>query len=100
MNENEIWVEVRNLDCAKPYEVSNFGRIRNAATGHVLSAKSNNSHRQMQVRLDTYPFGYCQYTLSRIVYGAFHNDNNLGNTRVGHLDGDPTNNRLDNLYLY
>lgn len=87
---SEIW---RSIPSAPAYEASDAGRIRNAATGHVLS-------------LLAHPRGYLQVHLGgrrrnqlvhRLVCEAFHGIPESPTHHADHLDFDKTNNRPGNL---
>lgn len=88
------------------YEASNYGRIRSLArkttSGRVLKQYVNSVN------------GYCYVSLSkdnvikqkrvhRLVYHAFTGTNPPGrydkNATIDHIDGDKTNNKLDNLEM-
>ena len=91
----EIW---RTIDWRPLYEVSNLGRVRNRNTGHILTTNSTKSHKHPQVWLySEFWRATEQFTLSRIVYNAFNDHKIQWPKRIKHLDGDITNNRLDNL---
>ena len=82
----EIW---KKIDGSKgQYEVSNMGRVRNARTGRVLKQAG----RRPVVCLAGYINKTCQ--VSSLVSKAF-----LGDGRIRHKDGDPKNNRADNLEI-
>jgi hypothetical protein len=105
----EQWKEIT---FAPKYEVSNYGRIRNIKTKHVLTPRAPRpNHKQLTIFL-------CrgqdreQHTISQIVYNHWcledgekpsyyeSNERKVKNNRIGHYDGDITNNRADNLYRY
>lgn len=80
----EIW---RKIEGSKgQYEVSNYGRVRNAWTGRILKQ----SGKRPIVCLSGYIHKTCQ--VSRLVAKAF-----LGDGWVYHIDGDQSNNHVDNL---
>ena len=94
----EIW---RTIDWRPLYEVSNLGRIRNRRMKRILTTNPTKSHRHPQVWLySEYWRTTEQFTLSHIVYNAFNNRTRSYTDRIGHKDGDITNNCIDNLYLY
>lgn len=99
--DNELWMPVPEYDGL--YEVSNLGRVRslprmatpgkirrtvvNKDTGYVMVALSKNSRVK-------------NYAVHRLVYAAFHNLPLRGDVKlsvIDHIDGDRTNNRLENL---
>lgn len=97
------------------YEVSNMGRIRNRKSGYVLKPISRNktSHKQLQICLQGgFFWGKETHTISQIVYNHWclkegekptyyvYNGYKVKNNRIGHHDGDVTNNRMENLYRY
>ena len=92
MNEvNEIWIAIPNTNT--PYEVSSFGRVRNAsAGGKVLKP-------YMTGKFPPYPTVQIDgknKKIHRLVAEAFiPNPNNL--PQVNHIDGDKTNNFVSNL---
>lgn len=76
------------------YEVSSLGRVRNAATGHVLAAKDN-GHGYLQVGL--YRGGKSRpRAVHRLVALAFI-PNPHGKREVNHIDTVRSNARADNL---
>jgi hypothetical protein len=100
----EIW---RTIDWRPLYEVSNLGRVRNRKSGKILATNPTKSHRHPQVWLySEYWQASEQFTLSHIVYNAFKEDdkvyynNGRAGQRIGHYDGDITNNKIENLYRY
>lgn len=93
--DGEKWVNLGSLGYPK-YEVSNYGRIKSLSTngkdtirkqtlknGYLYIGLSNNETKVRKT-----------YVLHRLVAQIFLGENK--NT-VQHLDGDKTNNRLDNL---
>lgn len=99
----EIW---KTITWNTNYEVSNYGRIRNKKSGHILSTKPTKSHRHPQVFLSStnYIADREQWTVSHIVYDHFlcHNDmdkvHHSYGSRIGHYDGNILNNNSSNLY--
>ena len=91
MSNREIW---RSIDGYANYEISSFGRVRNATTERMLKLKKNNR-------------GYFQVCLSKNSENKSHNihqlvarefiDNPLNKATVDHIDNDRTNNNIDNL---
>jgi hypothetical protein len=89
------------------YEVSNMGRVRNRKSGKILTTNPTKSHKHPQVWLYSEYWGSTeQFTLSHIVYNTFNQNNKIiyvngrVGQRIGHRDGDVTNNRVENLYKY
>lgn len=87
-----------------PYEVSNLGRIRRTTTvnnrwlaGRLL--KPSGKHHQGRDRQLLYGEGRRRraVALHRLVCAAFHGPAPADKPLVRHLDGNPSNNRSDNL---
>lgn len=108
----EQWVTLKHHT---DYEVSNMGRIRRIKTQHIVKQKANKWHKNPTVRLKDALWGQVQLTACWLIYNAFHNANYEDASycngqdwcdflkkghRMGHRDGDRTNNALANLYLY
>lgn len=90
----ETWAPVTVSDFEDLYEVSDLGHVRRGPTGRILKP-------------GIHPKGYCTVVLSgrgkrmsvlihRLVLEAFVGPRPDG-LEARHRDGDPTNNRLDNL---
>ena len=96
----------KTIEIDTRYEVSYMGRVRNKRSGHILSTKPTKSHKHPQVFLMGNIWGRLQLTVSHLVYNAFNeNDkvNSIGygvGERIGHLDGNILNNRIENIYRY
>lgn len=86
----EVWKECPSLE---GYEVSNFGKVRNAKTGHILKTNYQRTSRYETVTVGTKKI-HCD--IHRLVAAAFI-DNPEHKTQVNHIDGDKSNNRADNL---
>lgn len=85
----EKWIDAVGLPGA---EVSNMGRVREKETGGIIEGHIDNDMARVRVCLNG-----TRKTLHRVVYDSFKpNDGSLGKS-IRHIDGDPTNNRLDNL---
>lgn len=84
------------------YEVSNLGRVRNRKSGKILATNPTKSHKKPQVWLYTDYFNTTlQYTLDKLVYYTFNGVSSRSEVkRIKHLDGDITNNKLNNLSTY
>ena len=86
--DNEIW---ETIPFEPNYEVSNKGNVRNSETKAIKSQRSN---RGGYKRVTLYPSGKT-YTIHRLVMLTFNNNN--VKEHIDHIDGDKTNNTLDNL---
>lgn len=106
----EIW---KKISFNERYEVSNFGKVRNARTKRLLKPKEpRRNHGQLVVYLYRYRNYKEQFTLSQIVYNHFTKKDEekptyywangffVKNNRIGHLDENVRNNKWDNLYRY
>jgi len=89
--EKEIWVD--SYYFPDTYEVSNFGKVRNKITNHILTPWMNN-----------YPsLGLCNngkkfnITMHRLVYFSFNPKKPIS-LHIHHLDNDITNFKLSNLH--
>lgn len=80
----EIWKEIPDL---KGYSVSNKGRIRKDSTGQIMVLSKNG--------------GYCRITITkhvhRLVADAFLEKPDEEKCWVDHIDGNRSNNDVDNL---
>lgn len=97
----ECWKPVPVEKFATRYEISSHGRVRNVETGNILQTSITISTRvgvYRQVRLYNYKVASGCYSVARLVMRAFNTPPQWGETRVGHLDGDPSNCAADNLY--
>lgn len=97
----EEWRPIRYKGCACDYEVSSLGRVRNG--DYKIIAPCGDGVR-VRVNLPYYtPTGEHKATtacVKNLVARAFINEALSPWARsVRHIDGDPTNNRADNLYI-
>ena len=83
---NEIWVPINGSK--GQYEVSSYGRVRNAWTGKILKQ----SGKRPKVCLAGYIGKTCE--VCKLVANAF-----IGKGRVYHKDKDQSNNHVENLEL-
>ena len=86
-----------NLGCIgyNKYEVSNFGRVRNVITGNFIKDFINNSHGYHKIRLRN-ENGIKSFFVARLVALAFI-PNPDNKPEVDHIDGNPHNNKVNNL---
>lgn len=87
----EIWKKViQNYE----YEVSDKGQVRNSRTGRVLKQEiTNRGYRRVILRVNGKPK---HFQVHRLVYEAF-NGNITEGYQIDHIDGNPSNNNLENL---
>lgn len=96
----EVWRKVPRFEDA--YEVSQFGRVRNFKTNHILKPYTSKSHRHPQVMLRLNSEFREQHGVSHLVMAAFNPTLvcvGFGDKVVYHKDGNLKNNRLENLYV-
>lgn len=90
--ENEIWKSVSYEDC-KEVNVSNKGRVMLNRNKITTGSLSNGYHRVAIKSIQT-----CKYRhiyVHRLIMAAFKGENS--EMVVNHIDGNPSNNNLDNL---
>ncbi len=94
--EREIWRPVRFFE--KNYSVSNLGRVkshaRNTTSGGIMNP-SKQERGYMRVCLHIDGMKYNKF-VHRLVLGTFTQRPSWA-SQVNHIDGNPSNNRLDNL---
>ena len=89
---NEIWKPVKNY--VGLYMVSNLGRVMNCRTGRILKEQL---HERGYLRVTLSKNGKQKmFKVHRLVMIAFVGYVE-GKDQVNHIDGDKSNNRLDNL---
>lgn len=83
-------------DC---YLVSNMGRMYNTGKQELCPLYPDDTRqRHVKVSLEQVPVGLKNYSLHRLVAGAFvSNSDPEEKTIVHHIDGDPSNNKAVNL---
>ncbi len=95
-NVQEEWRPVNGDFDGWRYEVSNLGRVRNASTKLILAAFANNKGRLRVCLYRKYKFKHV--LVHRLVAAAFlERPSNPNADDVNHKDGNPQNNRIDNL---
>ena len=89
--ENEIWKDVPNYEGL--YEVSNLGRIRTKKNGKIMYQREQKGYMRVQFKTNG---KIRDFGVHRLVALAFIP--NLENKpQIDHIDGNPSNNRVDNL---
>ena len=93
----EKWLDVKGYS---NYEVSNRGRVRRKKTGRVLkhSLYANKFYRVSLIK-ETNSRDIKQFRVHRLVAEHFIGELN-DDIRVLHIDGDSSNNNVENLQLY
>jgi DNA invertase Pin-like site-specific DNA recombinase len=90
---DEKWAVVPRSDGR--YQVSSKGRIRGLRSGKILKiSQSSDAHESVMLRIGGESFNW---PVHRIVMAAFEGPAPEDRPLVRHLDGDPTNNHLENL---
>lgn len=85
---NEQW---RVIPDQLNYSVSSLGRVRNNRTNRLLKIDDNQKYSRISFADKRH------YYLHRLVYCVFHNDYDLENYVIDHIDNNPKNNQLNNL---
>lgn len=90
--------EWREIEGFPGYRVSNHGRVESTRTGSpkiMVPVAIGGRHRHLTVKLSRGARGTEQkWQIHRLVMRAFAGESEL---QVNHIDGNPTNNRLENL---
>ena len=85
--DGEKWIETY---CSKNYEVSNLGRVRNKRTKIILKGTIHQGY--VRVSIDNQ-----NYNLHRVVLQSWQPNINFEKQIVDHINGNRTDNRLENL---
>lgn len=104
---NEIWKDIPNYEGL--YQVSNLGRVKSLERLNEKNGNQLLKERLLKIIVNKYRLNYCQvglsknrkvkmYKVHRLVLSTFNPIENMENLQVGHKDGNPQNNSLDNLY--
>lgn len=88
----EVWLPIDGFDY--PYEVSNLGRVRNAASGHVLRPGLNRGYAHVSLSLEGK--GKTVY-IHRLVLLTFLGPAHHEGSQACHNNGVRSDNRLTNL---
>ena len=87
----EEWRRIRESNI---YEVSNLGRVRNRRTGRIMrTSVTTSGYEMIQLHYDD---SWHMHRVHRLVMDAFY-DGDHSNLDVNHIDGNKTNNNLENL---
>lgn len=86
--EGEEWLPITHNP---NYSISNKGRVINNKTNRLLALDCNQKYIRVSFN------GRKHYYVHRLVYCTFHNDYDLDNYIVTHIDKNPKNNNLENL---
>jgi len=98
----EIWKEIPQdiyyLGFKPIYEASNYGRIRNKNTDHILKySLCNGNSKRLKIQLQGNYGERLSFLVSHIIYSTFIGD--CYGRQVKFKDGDPHNYLVDNLTL-
>ncbi len=89
--------EWRQVSTCPKYSVSNYGRVRNAISGKILTpCKRSNTSEYLCVNISYGCGNVKKESIHRLVAKEFV-PNTDGKEEVNHIDGDKHNNRADNL---
>lgn len=92
MEDREIWEDIEGYQ--QKYQVSNLGNIKNIKTNKILKPQKGYKG-YMKVVLCTEQ-GYKQVRVHRLV-ALYHIPNPNNYPSINHIDGNKTNNRVENL---
>lgn len=88
----------KNIENASNYEVSDKGEVRNKTTNYILKGRpTKRGYLQVSIRYDGEKNFINRY-IHRLVAEAFLSENHTEDKNsVNHIDGDKTNNSVNNL---
>lgn len=89
--DTEIWKDVPNYEGL--HEVSNLGRIRTKKNGKIMYQREHNGYKRVQFKTNG---KIKDFGVHRLVAMAFI-PNPDNKPQIDHIDGNPSNNRVDNL---
>lgn len=89
---NEIW---KNITLFPNYQVSNLGRVRNLITNNILKGGLIQDYKRVTLSNDTIKTSKKVHCLVAIEFLGYIF--NAKDSVINHIDGDKTNNKLDNL---
>lgn len=90
----EIWEDIEN--CDGRYQVSNMGQVRSIIHGEYNLLKPCNDRGEYRVSLHWHEQKVKHY-VKNLVYKTFKG--NIEGERLYHINGDKSDNRLDNLAI-
>ena len=90
----EVWKDIPGYEDS--YQISNYGRILNKTTGSYLATRLEKNRNRLRCSLskDNKTKNIIVKSLVFDLFGEGHSNE----CKIGHVDGDPTNCRIDNLY--
>jgi hypothetical protein len=90
--QEEIWKPIKGYE--KKYSISNFGRIRNKRTSRITEGRiGNHGYKRVSFRKEG---EIKEYLIHRLVAETFI-ENKQRKRTVNHIDGNKTNNNIENL---
>lgn len=85
---DEQWIDIYGID---GFEISNYGRVRNKNTLQLHKSSINgNGYQKVSIKSKNYP-------IHRLVLMSFNPIENPNDYQVDHINGNRTDNRLENL---
>ena len=90
--QQEIWKPIKGYE--EKYSISNFGRIRNKRTSRITEGRiGNHGYKRVSFRKEG---EIKEYLIHRLVAETFI-ENKQRKRTVNHIDGNKTNNNIENL---